>query len=419
MDAIAGRRFVYRARDGAGKLIRGEITAGDKLAACRVLRDERQLYVVACDPADTGNVAATMSTRIVYWWHGLTLTKAKLLFYRQMAMFLAHALPTERALEHCYESAVNPRFRHTLRVILANVVGGTYAKLSDAAEQHPDDFSALEIAMFRAGEGGAGFPSILARLAKIFERRQRILSKLTLSAIYPAVIVLLTGAFIVFTVTVFVPKFTSFAASYGESQPAPLHVLVVIAGALLDPLITTATLVGFIATVVLIRRAARNEGIARYLDTIACRLPVVGPIRRLVMMASFSRLFSALYAAGVPLSEVYDLSSRAVGSPLYGDGIMAAGRHVTTGKGTQAAGLRASGLFDREYLALVSAGEESSSLVETHELICEQYEGYADEQTDTAIKLLEPAMIGFASSAVFAVVIAVYTSIYGIIPHMR
>jgi type IV pilus assembly protein PilC len=420
VEGTVGRRFVYRARDVHGRLIRGEVTAHDRLTALHTLREQRQLYVVACEPTQSWVAfARTVLSRSIYWWYGMGIPNAKLLFYRQLAMFLKHGLPTERALEHCIESAVNPRLRATLRVILSNIVGGDHPLLSEAAAQHPDDFSQMEIALFRAGEGGVGFAEVLLRLSTIFSRRRRVMMKLSLSSIYPAAIVVAVAGFIIFVATFFVPKFTTFAATFGEAQPGPMRTLVALAAVLLDPLLVTLAFAAFLGSIVLLRRVARIETVAYRLDQWFLAARLIGPIRRKLMMAGFARTFAALYNAAVPLPEVYELAGRAVASPVYQRAIRAAARPAVDGKGSMAECLRRTGQFDGEFLALVAAGEETKALVEALEMISVDYEHEADERLDTAVKLLEPVLITVAMSAVFSVVIAVYSSIYSIIPHMN
>ena len=159
-----------------------------------------------------------LTARALYWFYGTTIAKAKLIFFRQMAKFMRHGMPIERALNTCMSTSQNPRFREVLRVVTADIIEGRHPRFSEALALH-EEFSTLEIAMIRAGEGGAGFPMVLERIERLLSRNRRIVGKVTRALFYPAFVTLGIVGFLVYIVTYFVPQFAKIASEFDQATP--------------------------------------------------------------------------------------------------------------------------------------------------------------------------------------------------------
>ena len=148
-------------------------------------------------------------------------------------------------------------------------------------------------------------------------------------------------------------------------------------------------------------------------DTFKLKIPMkIGTIVQKVALARFSRTFSGLVAAGVPMLEAIEITGRTSGNKVVEHAMVAVGESVQQG-GTIAAPMRdVPAAFPSMVVQMITVGEETGALEGMLAKIADFYE----EQVDAAVKaltsILEPIMIIVVGAIVGFIVIAMYLPMF-------
>lgn len=218
-----------------------------------------------------------------------------------------------RALYVLEAQTENKKLSEELVLVRKDVEAGL--PLSDALERHPKTFNPLYVAMTRAGETGGVLEESLLRIADQLEKEESLRRQVKSAMAYP--IVILTFAMIVMLgmVAFIVPVFAGVFKDLGSDAKLPamtqfvMGISNVVTGQWYLLIGGTAlVVVGFIKW----KKTPKGRSIwQRFL----LRLPFkIGDIFQNVALARWSRTFSALMGAGVPLLQAIDITSKTAGN---------------------------------------------------------------------------------------------------------
>src|SRR5205085_2697796 len=168
-----------------------------------------------------------------------------LVFNQELLALVKAGLPILRALDLLIERTRHPAFQKTLQAVRQDVRGG--ASLSEAMSRHPAHCPALYIASVRAGEQSGNLPEVIQRyiayLKLIIGLRQKMMKALT----YPAFLVVVGVAVVVFLLTYVLPTFSSVYGVTAATLPAATKALIALAGAIRSHFVLAVIAMGAVA----------------------------------------------------------------------------------------------------------------------------------------------------------------------------
>ena len=162
------KRFNYKAKDKAGKLVTGEVESVNLTEAARLVKS-RGLYVISILPKIDSPFA------LIKRFQNRVKTNDIAIFTRQLSTMINAGLPITEALLILRSQSRGP-MQKIVAQILADVEAGE--SFSAALEKHPQIFSKTYIALVKAGEVGGVMDTILLRLADNMENSRNIVVKL-------------------------------------------------------------------------------------------------------------------------------------------------------------------------------------------------------------------------------------------------
>jgi type IV pilus assembly protein PilC len=175
---------------------------------------------------------------------------------------------------------------------------------------------------------------------------------------------------------------------------------------------------GFILTVLIGGSVAaffyfkkRSRAMRHWLDRMALKLPVIGPILQKAAIARYSRTLSTMFAAGVPLVEALESVAGACGNIVYEQGVLRMRDEVATGQRLQQS-MENTQLFPNMVIQMIAVGEESGSLDEMSGKVADFYEEDVDNAVDNLSSLLEPMIMAILGVLVGGLVVAMYLPIF-------
>jgi type IV pilus assembly protein PilC len=129
------------------------------------------------------------------------------------------------------------------------------------------------------------------------------------------------------------------------------------------------------------------------------KMPGLKTIIMKVAIARFSRTFSALIGAGVPVLEALDVTSRAVGNVVYEKALADAAKAVESGS-TLSSEIEKNPLFPAIVPQMLAVGEETGQTDTVLVKVADFYEEEVDVAIEGISAIIEPVMIVFMGGMV-------------------
>jgi type IV pilus assembly protein PilC len=394
--------FAFKALDLSGSATRGEIDADDKQAVAAQLRS-KGLIVLDIEEQVARNAGDIFARFRRVKSNELTVVT------RQFATMISSGMSMLRALYVLEEQVENDKLKEALSQVRKDVEAGI--SLSDALARHPDIFDELYVAMVAAGETGGIIEETLQRVANQLEKDDSLRRQVKSAMIYPALI----GGFAVCVLTALVvflvPVFEKIFKDFGGDLPAITKVTV-----WLSHLFTHRwylIILGIWGTVFAFRKWKKSERGREQWDRFKLKFPFkIGGIVQKVALARFSRTFSGLIAAGVPMLEAIDITARTSGNRVVENAMHAVRDSVKSG-GTISGPMRSEPqAFPLMVTQMIGVGEESGALEAMLTKIADFYEDEVAAALKALTSILEPLMIVVVGGMVGFIVIAMYMPMF-------
>jgi type IV pilus assembly protein PilC len=400
--------FAYKALDPTGSTVQGEIEAEDKVAVASQLRS-RGLIVVDIDEQNAGSGDIFERFKKVKADELTVMT-------RQFSTMVSSGMSMLRALYVLEEQQENPKLKDAVSQVRKDVEAGL--ALSDALARHPDIFNELYVAMVAAGETGGILEETLHRVADQLEKDASLRRQIKSAMVYPIVIFSFAGIVVIALVAFLVPVFEGVFKDFGGELPAITKVTVSFSHLVTGkPYIIIAVVVGVVYA---FRRWKNSKRGKEQWDRIKLRFPMkIGDVVQKVALARFSRTYSALIAAGVPMLEAIEITGKTSGNVVVENAMHAVHESVRNG-GTIAAPMRDEpDAFPGMVVQMVAVGEETGALDSMLSKIADFYEDEVEAAVKALTSILEPIMIIFVGGIVGFVVIAMYLPLFKVYDQIK
>jgi type IV pilus assembly protein PilC len=396
--------FAYKALDPTGNTVQGEIEAEDKVAVASQLR-ARGLIVVDIDEQNAGGGDIFERFKKVKADELTIMT-------RQFSTMVSSGMSMLRALYVLEEQQENPKLKEAVSQVRKDVEAG------DALARHPDIFNELYVAMVQAGETGGILEETLHRVADQLEKDASLRRQIKSAMVYPIVIFSFAGIVVIALVAFLVPVFEGVFKDFGGKLPAITQVTVTFSHLITrQPYIPIAIIVG---TTWAFRRWKKSKRGHEQWDRIKLRFPFkIGDIVQKVALARFSRTYSALISAGVPMLEAIEITGRTSGNVVVENAMNAVHESVRNG-GTIAAPMRTEpDAFPGMVVQMVAVGEETGALDSMLSKIADFYEDEVEASVKALTSILEPIMIILVGGIVGFVVVAMYLPLFKVYDQIK
>lgn len=396
--------FEYTALDSAGKERKG-ILEGDTPRHIRQLLREKQLL-----PVTVNEVAQKEAKRQRSWGLARGIAAADLsLLTRQLATLVRAGLPLEESLLAVSQQTEKPRVQSILLGVRAKVVEGH--TLATGFADFPRVFPEIYRSTVTAGEQAGHLDDVLERLAIYTEGREGIRQKVMAAMLYPIVLSIMCFAIVSGLLVFVVPKVVGVFEQQKAKLPFITQALITVSDFLRDYGIYLLGLAVLVA--LLIQRRLKDPAALRRFHRLQLRLPLIGKMARGFNTARFTRTFSILVGAAVPVLEALRIAGEVVTNLPMRDAVTDAAARVREGApiGRSLATAR---LFPPMTIHLISSGESSGQLEEMLERAAVAQERELDALLAGIVGLLGPLLIVTMGVFVMGIVFAMLLPIFQI-----
>lgn len=400
------KRFTYKARDSkSGKVVKGAIQAESERTAGKLLIEQGFTPEKIIEEDDDGFFER---------FKNKIRNKDKNVFTRQFATLIGAGLPLSNSLRVVAEQTQSRPMRKVIEALLTDVEAGK--TLTEACQKFPDIFDNLYIALLRAGETSGTLDLSLVRLADQKEKDEKMMSDIRGALTYPAIILLVIIAVLIFMVLVVVPQVEDLYHDLGKELPWATAFLVGISNFIMEKwyivLIVTAVSIWFLF------QFAKTDVGKRWGAIIKLNVPLFKGLFLRLYNSRFARTAQNLLSTGVAIQDSLRISGEAVGNIMVQEQIEIVMEKVKQGKPLS------DSLKSRSYILplvpqMASIGEQSGKIDEMLGKAATVYENELDELIRTISTLIEPVLMVVMALLVGFIVIAVLMPIYAIVSDVQ
>jgi len=318
-----------------------------------------------------------------------------------------------RALFVLEEQTEIDKLRTVIVTVRKDVEAGL--ALSVALSRHPKVFSPLYVSMVRAGEIGGVLEDSMERIADQLEKEDALRRQVRSAMVYPSVVVSVALVVMVVLVVYIVPVFAGVLKQFAQnssqaSLPAMTQVTVDLSHAITGYWYAFVLAIGGAAFS--FRRWKTSETGRPQWDAMRLKIPFkIGDIVQKISIARWSRTFSALTSAGVPLIEALDITGKSAGNVVIAD-VMANVIDSVKRGGTISEPLKQSPVFPAMVSQMVAVGESTGELDHMLSKVADFYEERVAAAVKALTSIIEPVMIIFIGGMVGFIVIAMYLPLF-------
>jgi type IV pilus assembly protein PilC len=370
--------FSYHAVDAKGHATRGVMAAENQMALERRLREVGYWLIDASTSArrhssGTGRVSRAELVEFLYG----------------IAALLTAGVTAAEALRAMVEETENESFRVVLEDIELHLNSGS--SIHDAISRYPGIFNTQSRHLINAGEFSGNLAVAFRDLAEHLEWTQKLLADVKQATLYPAMILAGVLGLIALMVTFVVPRFAAIFEDLDLELPLLTRGVIALG--------EWAQSYGWILGIVLVagvmgaRFAYRTSDEARLqLDGLWLKVPVFGPLNRMLVLSRFAHNMSLMIAAGVPILQALELCRGVVGNRVMERAIRAAEQAVNDGHKVSEA-LREHQIVSPMVLRMLTVGEETGRLDEALGHAARRFDEEIPRRIQAAFSVLEPAIM--------------------------
>ncbi len=283
----------------------------------------------------------------------------------------------------------NAMIQRVLLQVADDIQGGL--SISKALAKHPKMFSSFYCNMVLAGEETGRLEQTFEHLAGYIDRSYAVTSKAQHALVYPSFIIATFIGVMVLMMVKVIPKLAEIIKT-SEGVEIPIYTKVVMA--ISDAFVNYGLFifVGFAAMIVAGWQYSKTPAGRRYFDQMKVEVPAVGSLYKKLYLARMADNLSTMLSSGIAMVQALEITAAVVENVHYEEALLKARDEIKNGASISKA-LSSYEQIPTIMIQMVRVGEETGELSTILDTLAKFYEREVDQQVDTVLGLIEPAMI--------------------------
>lgn len=397
--------YKFQAKAEDGRVVRGELDAGNEAEARVRLRAQRLTPIrVGQDIAIAGE-----QKKISMFSKSSVSSKDLQVFTRQFSVLVSAGVPIVQSLDAMARGARSPGLTTTLMKVTGDVERGR--RLADAMANQPIVFDRLYVNLVRAGEESGSLDVVLNRLAEYIEKSVKLKGKILAALWYPAIIILVAIIVICIIMVFVVPKIASMFKDNGQQLPFLTQMVINVSNFCQHQwYLLVAFLVGVPVMCKMYYESADGR---KNIDAILLEVPIFGTLIQRGAIARFSRTLATLLSSGVRIIDALEISSATTGNWVLESGLVNAKNSISKGR-SLAEPLGAMPYFPKMVTQMIAIGEATGNLDQMLNKIADFYEDEVENATAAMTSMIEPILMVVLGGIIAVIVIAMYLPLFNL-----
>lgn len=396
--------YKYIGRSEKGILKRGTVEGATKKQAIRALHEK------GIRPRELTETKATIFNKDISIGGNRVKSDDFVVYCRQFATLIRAGISIVDAINILAKQTESKALRKTLVQIEEDVRDGR--SFSEAAAKHPKAFPALFINMTRAGEASGEMDATLDRLAGHYEKQNALMKKVKATLSYPAVLLIVIIAVVIFLMVSIVPQFMTSFESFGAELPVITQFVIGMSDFITHAWYVLLPIFG-IGILILFFLFKNNERFRYTVFVGFLKMPIFGKLIQKTAIAQMTRTLSSLFASSVPILQALSIVERVVPNPVIRQVVQSSRESLEEGKPLSEPIIN-SWVFPPLVGQMIAIGEQTGQLDFMLGKIADFYEEDVERTVDTLKALIEPLMIVLLAVVVGFIVIAIMLPMFTI-----
>ena len=392
--------YIYTAVGPDGKKKKGRVEAKTKEMAVANLKQEKNTVLNITE-------AGGLTKRVNFSFGKKVKARDFSVFCHQFVSIIQAGVTIVEAFQMLGEQTENKALKFAIQEVHNDISKGE--PLAIAMRKRGGVFPAMLCNMVEAGEASGSLDKSFSRMATQFEKDAQLEAAVKKAVIYPIVLILVMIGVIFAMMTFVIPNFMGMFDGLDVDMPAVTMVIVNVSNFFvkfwwLMLIIGACLFVGF--------KAFQSSAAGKdFIDRLALRIPVLGPIQQKKACAKLGRTLCTLLGAGVPMIDALDITAKSMDNNCYKRAMKEAKEQVARGV-VLSRPLKTSGLFPPMVCHMTSIGEETGNIEAMLENVATYYEEDVQNATESMMALMEPMIIILMAFVVGFLVIAILSPMF-------
>lgn len=387
-------KFKYKAMNSQGERLVGSYEGNSKEDVVSMI-SANNMYLLELEEVYGSKEIHLASSRKV---------KAKdlAMFCRQFYVMIDAGLTINITLDILSNQVNNIKLRETLKTVSEDVQKGE--TLSASMNKHSDVFPNLLVKMVESGEASGAIDKIMLRMAKYYEKENKINGKIKTAMIYPIILSIVAVGVLILMMVKVVPMFVDLFQQNNAKLPLITRMLLAISGFItshwiLILIVLSVVIGGFIYY-------KRTEEGQYNISKLALKIPILRELIKKIIVSRFTRTLSTLLSSGISLVDAIRIVAGVVNNKVAEEGLIKISEDVVKGEGLYGP-IKANNLFPPMLSSMIKIGEESGALDDILDKTADFYDDELDLAITSGTSMLEPLMIIVMGVVVAFIVFAI------------
>ncbi|UUM30909.1 type II secretion system F family protein [Vibrio japonicus] len=402
--------FQYQGRNLQGASVSGELEAATHDAAAEQLMNKGIIPIQLHESKGASALSLSLKQLIT---PAIPLD-VLVIFCRQLHSLTKAGVPLLRSFHGLAANCQNKQLKYALEEVIHELTNGR--SLAASMKKHSRVFSPLFVSMINVGENTGHLDSALLQLSHYYEQELETRKRIKTAMRYPTfVISFIVIAMFVLNIKV-IPQFTSMFQRFGVDLPLPTRILLTTSDFFVSywHLLLALILGGLFGFTAWLKTQSGREK----WDKFRLKMPIVGPIINRAQMSRFSRTFSLMLKAGVPLNRSLSLAAEALGNKYLENRLMEMKSSIEAGGAISSTAIN-SGIFPPLVIQMISVGEETGRIDELLVEVADFYDREVDYDLKTLTARIEPILLVLVAGMVLILALGIFLPMWGMLDAIK
>jgi type IV pilus assembly protein PilC len=330
---------------------------------------------------------------------------------RNLATLTESGVSLPKALGTLAEEKALEKHRDMLQSIRRHLENGE--SFSKALSHYASSFDTVMVNQVKVGEHSGTLSETLTTIARHREDGHRLKSEIIKKLAYPALLVVMGSAVIMFLLTYVIPVFEE---TYDKANvPLPfITKLLIIIGALTKSY-GLFVMGAVVVTALVIRQLRKRADLAYKMDARILQAPVFGHWLRDIAVLQLMEVLGSLMDAGYNLAEALGEAAQAVGNRAIKQSVRDLQNAVRRGEKFSRELERHGETFPPIVSQLVIVGEQTGTLAKATTHIRDHLQREIERKTNIFVGTIEPTLTISLAAAIAAILLAIYLPMFDMV----
>jgi len=328
----------------------------------------------------------------------------------QLSTYLRAGIPLIDSVRILAKQTSNASKRKVYERIVYDLVTGE--NFSKALENQSNVFPRLLVNMIKTAEMTGDLPTVLDEMSDYYDSIEKTKKQMISALIYPAVILVVSIAVVIFCLLFVVPSFVSMYESSDSALPTITMITLSMSSFLQHNYIFLILILAFI--IITYYLLFKNvKAFRKFMQTVYMKIPILGNIIIYSEVSMFTRTFASLINHNVNITQSMDVLSKISSNEIYKEIINKAIDTLQKG-GKISESFRGNWAFPVVAYEMLVTGESTGQLGLMMEKVSEHYDNLHKTAISAVKSLIEPITIIFLAFAVGFILLSMFIPMFDV-----